>query len=198
MQFKWVRNSIDISSVLAGGKQQLPVCLFSKSSPVAVQLALAYGSATHICAFAMWMLLTTLLLSNSYFVWQMTHYNQKCYVFTVFCLKKRLQWANMMFSSVYMLNLSVCNAYEGETNHRILKHTYPHRSSGAAWYWEAELSYSLPGFLFTWGCHSCFKSTVVFCHEDGQILTRVPSEAVSSPPLETLRTWLAMTLSNML
>lgn len=31
-------------------------------------------------------------------------------------------------------NLSVCNAYEGETSRSILKHTYPHRSAAPAWY----------------------------------------------------------------
>lgn len=31
-------------------------------------------------------------------------------------------------------DLSLCNAYEGEMNHSILKHAWPQRSSGAAWY----------------------------------------------------------------
>lgn len=38
----------------------------------------------------------------------------------------------------------------------------------------------------------------VFCHEASQILTRLPSKVVSSPSLEILRTWLDMTLSNLL
>lgn len=54
-------------------------------------------------------------------------------------------------------NLSVCKAYEGETNHSSLKCTYPHGSCGVAWYGEAEVSYSLPGFLFAQDFHSYFK-----------------------------------------
>lgn len=54
-------------------------------------------------------------------------------------------------------NLSACKTYEGETNHSTLEHTYPHESCGATWYGEAELSYSLPGFLFSQDFHSYFK-----------------------------------------
>lgn len=54
-------------------------------------------------------------------------------------------------------NLIVCKAYEGETNHSSLKHTYPRGSWGAAWYGEAELSHSLPGFHSSWDFHSYFK-----------------------------------------
>jgi len=55
-QSKWIRNSIDIAPVLIAEKQKLLVCFLQNSSLILVQLPAAYGSASHICAFAMRML----------------------------------------------------------------------------------------------------------------------------------------------
>lgn len=99
----------------------------------------------------------TLLLSKSCFMWQMTHRKYKCCLQSL-CLKKTAMSKYYVFLCLYnSFNLSVCKAYEGETNHSSLKHTYPHWSCGAAWYGEAKLSYFLPGFLFSQDFHSYFK-----------------------------------------
>lgn len=92
------------------------------------------------------------------------HIGIKNIMFSQYSVKKKTTMGkyDVLLSLYPSFNLSICNAYEGETNHSILKRTYPHRSSGAAWYWEAELIYSMPGFLFTWDCHSYFKCAVVF------------------------------------
>lgn len=141
----------------------------------------------------------TLLLSNSCFMWQMTHQIYGCCVQSL-CLKKTAMSKYDVFLCLYNpFNLGVCKVYEGETNHSSLQHNPPHWSCGSAWYGEAELSYSLPGFPLSQYFLSFFKHAGGgFCHKIGQILTRLPSKVVSSPSLEILRTWLDMTLSNLL
>lgn len=82
-------------------------------------------------------------------------------MFTQYFVKKKkttMGKYDVLLCLYISFHLSVCNASEGETSHSILKHTYPHRSSGAAWCWEAEFSYHLSEFLFT----------AFFCHENGQ------------------------------
>ena len=76
---------------------------FSRSL-VLVQLAAAYGSATHICAFAMW------TLRDDSSVVKLTscdrcHIGIKNVMFSQYSVKKRLLRANMLFSCVYLLVL---------------------------------------------------------------------------------------------
>lgn len=131
----------------------------------------------------------TLLLSNSCFMWQMTHLNYECCLHSL-CLKKAAMSKYNVFLCLYSpFILSVCKVYEGETNHSSLEHTYPHRSWGAAWYGEQNSVIPFLGFF----SHRIFIHILsvlvgVFCHEASQILTRLPSKVVSSPSLEILRT----------
>lgn len=113
------------------------------------------------------------------------------------CLKKTAVSKYYVLYSPF--NLSVCKAYQGETNHSSLKGAYPHGSCGAAWYGEAELLFpSQVSFLTGFYTHILSVLVGFFCHEAGQIRTRLLSKVVSSPSLEILRTWLDMTLSNLL
>lgn len=96
-------------------------------------------------------------------------------------------------------NLSVCKAYEGETNHSSLNWL---THMGLAVLPGMERQNSVIPFLgfFSHRIFTHILSVLVggYCHEAGQILTRLSRKVVSSPSLEILRTWLDKILSNLL
>lgn len=115
-------------------------------------------------------------------------------------LKKRLLWANMMFSCLYILLLifvyvMLMKVRPITASWNILTHTGLLVLPGT----ERQNSV-IPclGFCSPGIATHILSALWFFCHEYGWILTRLPSKVVSSPTLLILRSWLDMTPSNLL
>lgn len=188
------------SSKGSGAEPTLPCLLVERAAPALPSLGarLAPGAAGWPGQLCYCQGFVTLLLSNSCFMWQMTHRNTN--VVCSLCLKILL-WANTMLSCVYIVLLIL--VYVKLMKVRLIT---------AAWNWLTHMGLAvLPGMerqnsvipflgFFSHRIFTHILSVLVggFCHEAGQILTRLSRKVVSSPSLEILRTWLDKILSNLL